>query len=198
VPVHEALDIRAAALATAAVVVGGNTSGVITPGQAMMGIFPYWIERVYKPGRVGVMTRSGSLTNEVTAMLVRGGYGVSTLVGVGGDMVPLCRFAEALALFQDDPDTDAVLMIGEIGGSMEEEAAEALADGRFTKPLGAFIAGRTAPLGKTMGHAGAIVAAGKGSAPGKIQALRAAGARVAVLRHEPRFQRASSIRTTDS
>ncbi len=179
VPVHDTLDIRSAALALGATVIGGNTSGVITPGQAMMGIFPYWIERVYNPGRVGVMTRSGSLTNEVTAMLVQGGFGVSSLVGVGGDTVPLSRFSEVLALFQEDSETDAVLMIGELGGTMEEEVAEAKADGRFTKPLGAFSAGRSAPPGKTMGHAGAIVAAGKGSAPGKIKALREAGAKVA-------------------
>lgn len=179
IPVHDALDIRAAARDCGAMVIGGNTSGVITPGQAMMGIFPYWIERVYKPGRVGVMTRSGSLTNEVTAMLIRGGFGVSTLVGVGGDQVPGTRFAEVLPLFEKDPETDAVLLIGELGGSMEEEVADAMAEKRFTKPLGAFIAGRAAPPGKTMGHAGAIVAAGKGSAQGKIEALRHTGAKVA-------------------
>ncbi len=179
IPVHDALDIRFAARSCGAMVIGGNTSGVITPGQAMMGIFPYWIDRVYKPGRVGVMTRSGSLTNEVTAMLIRGGFGVSTLVGVGGDQVPGSRFAEVLPLFEKDPETDAVLLIGELGGSMEEEVAEAMAERRFAKPLGAFIAGRAAPPGKTMGHAGAIISAGKGSAQGKIDALSRAGARVA-------------------
>jgi succinyl-CoA synthetase alpha subunit len=179
IPVHDALEVRAAALACGAHVVGGNTSGVITPGQAMLGIFPYWIERVYTPGRIGVMTRSGSLTNEVTAMLIRGGFGVSTLVGVGGDAVPGTRFAEVLELFENDPDTDAALLIGELGGSMEEEAAEAVADRRFTKPLGAFIAGRHAPAGKTMGHAGAIVSGGRGAAADKLAALRRAGAGVA-------------------
>jgi len=179
IPVRDCLEIRSAALSCKAVVIGGNTSGVITPGKAMMGIFPYWIERVYKPGRIGVMTRSGSLTNEVTAQLISGGFGVSTLVGVGGDQVPFTRFAEALALFEDDLETDAVLLIGELGGSMEEEVAEAIKAGAFTKPLGAFIAGRMAPTGKAMGHAGAIVSGGKGSAADKIAALRAAGAMVA-------------------
>ena len=178
IPVRDALEIRSAALSCGATVIGGNTSGVITPGEAMMGIFPYWLERVYKPGRIGVMTRSGSLTNEVTAQLIRGGFGVSTLVGVGGDQVPCTRFAEVLTLFEEDQETDGALLIGELGGSMEEEAA-AIASGAFTKPLGAFIAGRTAPEGRAMGHAGAIVSGGKGSAADKMAALRAAGAMVA-------------------
>jgi succinyl-CoA synthetase alpha subunit len=134
VPVHDAMEIRSAALSEKAMVIGGNTSGVITPGTAMMGIFPYWIDRVYRPGRIGVMTRSGSLTNEVTAMLIKAGFGVSTLVGVGGDSVPCTRFAELLPLFEKDNGTDAVLMIGELGGTMEEEVAEAKGTGMFTKP----------------------------------------------------------------
>lgn len=179
IPLHEALQIRAAARSAGARVIGGNTSGVISPGQAMMGMFPYWISRVYKPGRIGVMTRSGSLTNEVTAMIVAGGFGVSSLIGVGGDPVPGTRFAEMLADFQADSETDAVVVIGELGGSMEEEVAEALASGSFTKPLVAFIGGRHAPAGKRMGHAGAIVSAGRGSALDKIAALKEAGALVA-------------------
>jgi succinyl-CoA synthetase alpha subunit len=179
IPLHEALQIRMAARSCGARVIGGNTSGVISPGLAMMGMFPYWISRVYRPGRIGVMTRSGSLTNEVTAMIVRGGYGVSTLIGVGGDPVPGTRFAEMLPDFQADPETEAVVVIGELGGTMEEEVAEALASGSFSKPLVAFIGGRHAPEGRRMGHAGAIVSAGKGSALDKIAALRAAGAFVA-------------------
>ncbi|MCK4517115.1 MAG: CoA-binding protein [Spirochaetaceae bacterium] len=179
IPLHEMVQIRKAALAEGATVIGANTSGVISPGAAMMGFFPYWIERVYKPGRIGVMTRSGSLTNEVTAMVVRAGFGVSTLIGVGGDPVPGTRFAEMLPAFQQDRKTDAVVIIGELGGSMEEEVAECMNDGRFTKPLVAFLGGRTAPEGKKMGHAGAIVSAGAGSVKGKIKALEAAGARVA-------------------
>jgi succinyl-CoA synthetase alpha subunit len=179
IPLQEAIQIRRAALSCGARVIGGNTSGVITPGAAMMGMFPYWIERVYKPGTIGVMTRSGSLTNEITAMIVRGGFGVSTLVGVGGDAVPGTRFAELLPDFQADPSTEAVVIIGELGGTMEEEVAEALETKVFTKPVVAFLAGRTAPEGKRMGHAGAIVTGGKGTVKGKIEALERAGAYVA-------------------
>ena len=179
IPLHEMVQIRKAAMSCGAKVIGGNTSGVISPGQAMMGFFPFWIERVYKPGRIGVMTRSGSLTNEVTAMVVRGGFGVSTLVGVGGDSVPGTRFAELLPDYQADPDTDAVVLIGELGGTMEEEVADAMSAGIFTKPLVAFLGGRTAPAGKRMGHAGAIVSGGKGSVADKIAALEGAGALVA-------------------
>jgi len=179
IPLHETIEIRQAAKEEGAFVVGGNTSGVISPGLAMMGFFPYWIERVYKPGRIGVMTRSGSLTNEVTAMVVEAGFGVSTLIGVGGDPVPGTRFAEMLPLYEADSETDAVVIIGELGGTMEEEIAEAIAQGVFTKPLVAFLGGRTAPKGKRMGHAGAIITGGKGSVDGKIKALNSVGAKVA-------------------
>lgn len=179
IPLHEQLAIRAAARSAGAQVVGGNTSGVISPGKSMLGIFPYWIDRVYRPGGLGVMTRSGSLTNEVTSMAVREGYGVSTLIGVGGDPCPGSRFAEFLPAFQEDPETDAVLIIGELGGTMEEEVAQAMLDGVYTKPLVAFIGGRTAPEGKKMGHAGAIVTGGTGSVADKVAALEAAGALVA-------------------
>ena len=179
IPLHETIQIRQAALEQGALVVGGNTSGVISPGKAMMGFFPYWIDRVYKEGRIGVMTRSGSLTNEVTAMVVEAGYGVSTLIGVGGDPVPGTRFAEMLPYYEADDETDAVVIIGELGGTMEEEVAEAIEKGIFTKPLVAFLGGRTAPKGKKMGHAGAIISGGKGSVDGKIKALNAVGAQVA-------------------
>jgi len=179
IPLHETIEIRQAAKEEGAFVVGGNTSGVISPGLAMMGFFPYWIERVYKPGRIGVMTRSGSLTNEVTAMVVEAGFGVSTLIGVGGDPVPGTRFVEMLPLYEADSETDAVVIIGELGGTMEEEIAEAIAQGVFTKPLVAFLGGRTAPKGKRMGHAGAIITGGKGSVDGKIKALNSVGAKVA-------------------
>ncbi len=179
IPMQDCLRIRRAALDTEARVIGGNTSGVITPGKAMMGFFPWWIERVYKPGRIGVMTRSGSLTNEVTAMVVEAGFGVSTLIGVGGDPVPGTRFVEMLPDFEADSQTDAVVIIGELGGTMEEECAEAVASGSFTKPLIAFLGGRNAPTGKRMGHAGAIVTGGKGDVASKSAALRKAGAGVA-------------------
>lgn len=179
IPLHDALVIRKAALDAGARVIGGNTSGVISPGKAMMGFFPYWIERVYKPGRIGVMTRSGSLTNEVTSMIVEAGFGVSSLIGIGGDPVPGTRFAEMLPLFEADPETDAVVIIGELGGSMEEECALAKKEGSFTKPLFAFLGGRNAPEGKKMGHAGAISEGGAGTVKGKTEALEAAGAKVA-------------------
>ena len=179
IPLYDTIQIRQAAKEASAYVIGGNTSGVISPGKAMMGFFPYWIERVYKPGRIGVMTRSGSLTNEVTAMVVSAGYGVSTLVGVGGDPVPGTRFAEMLPLYEADEETDAVVIIGELGGTMEEEVADAIHDGIFTKPLVAFLGGRTAPKGKRMGHAGAIITGGKGSVDGKIKALNSVGVLVA-------------------
>ncbi|TVR03180.1 MAG: succinate--CoA ligase subunit alpha [Spirochaetaceae bacterium] len=179
IPLQDQIQIRAHAQSLGAQVVGGNTSGVISPGASMLGMFPYWIERVYKPGTIGVMTRSGSLTNEVTAMVVRAGYGVSTLVGVGGDQVPLSRFAEFLPAYQADPATQAVVIIGELGGTMEEEVAAEIAAGRFTKPLVAFIGGRTAPAGKRMGHAGAIVTGTTGTVASKVAALEAAGALVA-------------------
>ncbi len=179
IPLHDTVQIRKAARSEGATVIGANTSGVISPGAAMMGFFPYWIERVYRPGRIGVMTRSGSLTNEVTAMIVRAGFGVSTLIGVGGDPVPGTRFAEMLPDYEQDPETDAVVVIGELGGTMEEEVAEYIRDGRFTKPLVAFLGGRTAPEGKKMGHAGAIVSGGAGTVKGKIKALESVGVRVA-------------------
>ncbi|MCM3568045.1 succinate--CoA ligase subunit alpha [Neobacillus mesonae] len=179
IPLHDALQMRKAAIDAGAMVIGGNTSGIISMGQAMMGFFPYWLERVYRPGRIGIMTRSGSLTNEVTAEVVRAGFGASSLIGIGGDPVPLTRFAEVLPLFQADPNTDAVVLIGELGGTMEEEVAEAIEKKIFTKPLVAFLGGRTAPKGKKMGHAGAIITAGKGTVQDKMLALRNAGALVA-------------------
>ena len=156
-----------------------NTSGIISVGEAMLGTIPYWIDRVYKKGHVGVMTRSGSLTNEVTAEIVKGGFGVTTLIGVGGDPVPGTRFAELLPLYEADPDTHAVVIIGELGGTMEEEVAEAMEAKAFTKPLVAFMGGRTAPEGKRMGHAGAIVTGGRGTVKGKTEAIVKAGGKVA-------------------
>lgn len=179
IPLHDQVQIRSAAKSASAQVVGGNTSGVISPGKSMLGIFPYWIARVYTPGSIGVMTRSGSLTNEVTSMVVREGFGVSTLIGVGGDPVPGTRFAEFLDQYEADGETEGVVIVGELGGTMEEEVAQAIREGRFTKPLVAFIAGRTAPAGKRMGHAGAIVTGGTGTVAAKVEALTGAGAKVA-------------------
>ncbi|MGI6679271.1 MAG: succinate--CoA ligase subunit alpha [Dehalobacterium sp.] len=179
IPLHEQIQIRKASQEAGIMVIGCNTTGIISTGKAMMGFFPYWLERVYKAGNIGVMTRSGSLTNEVTAEIVKAGFGTTSIVGVGGDPAPFTRFAELLPLFEKDPETKAVVMIGEVGGTMEEEVAEAIEKKIFTKPLVAFMGGRTAPKGTKMGHAGAIITAGKGTVADKIEALTAAGALIA-------------------
>jgi len=174
VPVKDMILTRDRMKNSGATLVGPNCPGVITPGQIKIGIMPGYI---HTPGRIGVVSRSGTLTYEVVDQLTKLGMGQSTCVGIGGDPVNGLKHKDVMQLFNDDPETDAVVMCGEIGGSDEEECAEWI-NQSMTKPVAAFIAGVTAPAGKRMGHAGAIIAGGRGTAEDKIKALEAAGVSV--------------------
>jgi len=175
VPVLDMVRVKRVLEGGSTRLIGPNCPGVITPGECKIGIMPGYI---HKPGRVAVVSRSGTLTYEAVHQLTLLGIGQSTCIGIGGDPIIGTGFVDALRLFQDDSGTDAVILIGEIGGTAEEEAASFI-QRHVTKPVVAFIAGQTAPKGKRMGHAGAIIAGGKGTAAEKMEAFRRAGVTLA-------------------
>ncbi len=176
IPVHETMKFVNYAKQKGTIIIGPNCPGIITPGVAKVGIMP---GSTFTPGPVGIVSRSGTLTYEIGYALTKAGIGQSTVIGIGGDPIVGLTFTEAMEYFEKDPQTKALVLVGEIGGDMEERAAKMIEEGKFTKPVVAFIAGRTAPPGKRMGHAGAIIMMGTGTYQGKVEALRKAGVKVA-------------------
>ena len=177
IPVRDAIDIMARAKEKNCVIIGPNTPGIIAPNGCKLGIMP---AHVFKEGEVGLASRSGTLTYEIAASLSRAGLGQSTCLGIGGDPIVGLRFVDILEMFKNDPQTKSVTLVGEIGGNAEELAAQYIKDSKYPKPVAAYIAGRSAPPGKRMGHAGAIVMGKTGTAESKIDALKSAGVRVAL------------------
>lgn len=176
IPIKDAIGVMARAKQLKATVVGPNTPGVITPGECKLGIMP---AHIFKKGNVGMVSRSGTLTYEIAASLTRSGLGQSTCLGLGGDPITGLNFIDALAMFEKDPQTNACVLLGEIGGNLEELAAEYILKQKYPKPVVAFIAGRSAPPGKRMGHAGAIITGKAGTAETKIEAFKNAGVKTA-------------------
>ena len=176
IPIMDMVTVKDALEHSHTRLIGPNCPGIITPGVAKIGIMPGFIHKPF--GNVGVISRSGTLTYEAVHQLTCEGLGQTTCIGIGGDPIIGTTFTDLLSLFKDDPETEGVVMIGEIGGNAEEEAAEWTQENNFQKPLVAFIAGQTAPPGRRMGHAGAIISGGKGTAADKMQSLRTAGIEV--------------------
>lgn len=176
IPIKDAINVMAYAKEVGAAIIGPNTPGIITPGESRLGIMP---AHIFKPGNVGMASRSGTLTYEIAASLTRKNLGQSTCIGLGGDPITGLNFIDALKMFEKDKQTEAVVLIGEIGGNLEELAAKYISETAYPKPVLAYIAGRSAPPGKRMGHAGAIVMGKAGTAESKIEAFKKAGVKVA-------------------